>query len=43
MADAREVARELAQSGQVEITRRGEVVDPNGDLRGPIRVRTAGR
>jgi Protein of unknown function (DUF3253) len=41
MADAREVARELAESGQVEITQRGKVVDPKGDLRGPIRVRTA--
>jgi uncharacterized membrane protein len=40
MADAREVARELATSGQVEITQRGKVVDPNSDLRGPIRIRT---
>jgi hypothetical protein len=43
LADAREVARELARSGAVEITQRGDVLDPDGDWRGPIRVRTAGR
>jgi hypothetical protein len=43
MTDAREVARELAESGQVEITQRGKVVDPKGDLRGPVRIRTAER
>jgi hypothetical protein len=43
MDDARKVARELAESGQVEITQRGKVVDPTSDLRGPIRIRTADR
>lgn len=40
MADTREVARELARSGQVEITQRGKVLDPDGDWRGPVRIRT---
>lgn len=43
MVDAREVARELARSGDVEITQRGTVVDPDGQWRGPIRIRTVGR
>ncbi len=41
LPEAREVARELAKAGHVEITQRGEVLDPDGDWRGPIRVRTA--
>ncbi len=40
MADVREVARELARCGDVEITQAGEVVDPAGDWRGPVRIRT---
>ncbi|MGZ4576472.1 MAG: DUF3253 domain-containing protein [Mycobacterium sp.] len=40
MADAREVALELAISGDVELTRRGNVIDPDGDWTGPIRIRT---
>jgi hypothetical protein len=40
MADVREVARELARSGDVEITQSGHVVDPDGDWRGPVRIRT---
>lgn len=43
MTDARDLARELAQSGVVEITQRGEVLDPHGDWRGPIRIRTGRR
>jgi hypothetical protein len=43
MPEAREVARELANDGHVHITQRGEVLDPNGDWRGPIRVRAARR
>lgn len=39
MEDARELARELARSGDVEITQQGRVLDPNGDWRGPIRIR----
>ena len=40
MDDARAAARRLARSGDVEITKRGEVVDPDGDWGGPIRIRT---
>jgi hypothetical protein len=43
MADALDVARELAKSGEVQLTQRGNVLDPNGKWRGPIRVRTARR
>ncbi|OBH07907.1 S-adenosylmethionine tRNA ribosyltransferase [Mycobacterium sp. E2699] len=40
MADTREVARELARSGQLEITQRGKVLDPDGNWHGPVRIRT---
>ncbi|OBJ53133.1 S-adenosylmethionine tRNA ribosyltransferase [Mycobacterium sp. 1423905.2] len=40
MDEAREIARELARSGAVEITQRGAVVDPDATWRGPIRIRT---
>lgn len=40
MDDARSQARDLARSGRVDITQRGTVVDPEGDWRGPIRIRT---
>lgn len=43
MDDAREVARELAAEGDVEITQHGKTVDPQGQWRGPIRIRTRGR
>jgi hypothetical protein len=39
MPDAVAIARELAKAGEVEITQRGSVIDPDGDWRGPIRVR----
>lgn len=39
MDDARAVARELARDGDVEITQRGEVLDPDATWRGPIRIR----
>lgn len=39
MEDARDLARELALSGDVEITQGGKVVDPDGQWRGPIRIR----
>ena len=39
MDDARTVARDLARRGQVEITQRGEVLDPDATWRGPIRIR----
>jgi uncharacterized protein DUF3253 len=40
MDDARDVARELAHAGEVEITQGGKAVDPDGDWRGPVRIRT---
>lgn len=43
MDDARAAARRLARSGDVEITQRGKVVDPDADWSGPIRIRTIGR
>ena len=42
MDDAREAARRLARSGDVEITQRGNVIDPAGEWFGPIRIRTIG-
>ncbi|MGA5461706.1 DUF3253 domain-containing protein [Mycobacterium sp. NPDC050041] len=39
MDDARAAAREMARAGDVEITQRGEVLDPDADWRGPIRIR----
>ncbi|WP_231972786.1 DUF3253 domain-containing protein [Mycobacterium sp. E3305] len=39
MADARDAARKLARSGDVQITQRGNVVDPDDDWSGPIRIR----
>ncbi|WP_231997929.1 DUF3253 domain-containing protein [Mycobacterium sp. 1165196.3] len=42
MDDARLAARRLARSGDVEITQRGNAVDPDGDWAGPIRIRTTG-
>lgn len=36
---ARDLARELARAGQVELTQRGRVLDPDADWRGPIRIR----
>ena len=39
MDDAREVARELARAGEVEITQKGESIDPDSQWRGPIRIR----
>lgn len=39
MDQARDIARELARAGEVEITQRGEVLDPDATWRGPIRIR----
>lgn len=39
MDDARDVARGLAREGLVEITQRGEVLDPDSEWRGPVRIR----
>lgn len=43
MGDARDLARDLAKSGDVEITQRGRVLDPCAEWRGPIRIRAADR
>jgi hypothetical protein len=37
---ARTVARDLARTGAVEITQRGDPVDPNAEWRGPVRIRS---
>jgi hypothetical protein len=39
MEPVREVVRDLARSGEVEILQRGDVLDPDRGWRGPIRVR----
>ena len=39
MDDARDAARRLARDGEVVITQGGDVVDPDADWRGPIRIR----
>ena len=39
--DSRSTALALARSGDVEITQRGEVVDPGEPPRGPIRIRVS--
>jgi hypothetical protein len=39
MDDSRSSALALARDGDVEITQRGEVVDPRQTPRGPIRIR----
>ena len=39
MDDARDTARHLARAGEVEITQKGEVLDPDATWRGPIRIR----
>ncbi len=39
MTPVREAARVLARAGEVEITQKGAVVDPDGQWRGPIRIR----
>jgi len=36
---AREVARDLASAGDVDILQRGEVLDPHAEWKGPIRIR----
>ncbi|MCV7329280.1 DUF3253 domain-containing protein [Mycobacterium cookii] len=37
--ESRGIALKLARDGKVEITQRGDIVDPDGELRGPIRIR----
>lgn len=38
-AQSRTIAFELARAGDVEITQRGNVIDPGQSPRGPIRIR----
>lgn len=35
---ARDLARELARTGQVRLTQQGRPLDPDGEWRGPIRI-----
>ena len=39
MERARDIARDLARAGDVEIMQHGEVIDPDVQWRGPIRIR----
>ena len=39
METVRDVVRDLARTGEVEVLQRGEVLDPDGGWRGPIRIR----
>ena len=43
MVDARDLARDLAQSGDVRVTQRGQALDPTATWSGPIRITIAGR
>ncbi|MDQ3577466.1 MAG: DUF3253 domain-containing protein [Actinomycetota bacterium] len=39
LPQARELARDLARTGDVRLTQRGELLDPDAEWRGPIRIR----
>ena len=39
MDDARDIARDLARNGDVELSQKGDVLDPDATWRGPIRIR----
>jgi hypothetical protein len=39
MEPVRDVVRDLARAGEVEVTQRGAVLDPDGEWRGPVRIR----
>ena len=43
MDDVREAARMLAKHGDVVITQKGVTLDPDGEWRGPIRIRVNAR
>jgi len=43
MDPAREIARDLAKAGEVDIEQRGEVIDADAEWRGPIRIRARPR
>jgi hypothetical protein len=38
MATTRDLARELARSGDLVVTQKGQVLDPDAEWRGPIRI-----
>jgi hypothetical protein len=42
MDTTREVARDLARAGEVEIAQQGEPLDPDRPWTGPVRVRSTG-
>ena len=39
MDDVRDVARALAREGLVDVTQKGDALDPDATWRGPIRIR----
>jgi len=41
MDGVRDVVRRLARDGGVVVTQRDEVLDPDGEWRGPVRIRRA--
>ncbi len=41
MESARDAARQLARDGDVVVTQKDEVLDPDAQWRGPIRIRRA--
>jgi hypothetical protein len=42
MEPVREVVRDLARAGRVEVTQKGQVLDPSSTWKGPIRIRATG-
>ena len=40
---ARDIARDLAAAGELEVTQRGQVLPPGGTWKGPVRLRSATR
>ncbi|WP_410667719.1 DUF3253 domain-containing protein [Amycolatopsis sp. cmx-4-68] len=41
LPQARELARELGRTGQVQLTQRGRPLDPDAEWTGPIRIRAS--
>lgn len=39
----REIARDLARAGRIEVTQRGTVLDPSAEWTGPVRIRLTTR
>ena len=42
MEPAREAARALARTGEMEVTQKGVLLDPDAIWRGPVRIRRSG-